>query len=471
MGPSPELDVVVVGAGPAGLAVAHALNRAGRDVAVLEEAASVGGRMATLREDGFVVDTGAEMIATHGYPATWRLLGRLGIGEHELPRVPSAVSLWRDGRVHPNVGRPLGLLTGAGLTARARLGVVRFNASVAPRARAYDPDHPERTPLATTTVAQLADRYGRELREYMFEPLVGAMFGWDPERSAAAPLVSLLLATRSTRAWRTYRDGMDTLARRLAEGLDVRTGARVEEVVQTTGGARLLTSAGAWDARAVVLCVPAPAAAALHPGMPGDERAFVEASSFGPMLRVSLALREPLTFASHRRAYVVLVPAVQNPVLSVVTIDHNKAPGRAPRGRGLISLLTHPAATRELLDASDAEIVRRVGAEAELLLPGLRGAIERTWVHRFRHGLPEATPAALRARADFVRRPPRAVEYAGDWLMVRPNSEAAVRAAELAVERVLARGGSLHGGGSPDAGRTRASDRGAAGVPDRELAP
>ncbi|MEW5659635.1 FAD-dependent oxidoreductase, partial [Streptomyces cinereoruber] len=50
------MDVVVVGAGAAGLAAAHRLTRAGLSVAVLEAEPWIGGRMATASVDGFRLD-------------------------------------------------------------------------------------------------------------------------------------------------------------------------------------------------------------------------------------------------------------------------------------------------------------------------------------------------------------------------------------------------------------------------------
>lgn len=51
--------VVVVGAGISGVAAAHALSAAGREVVVLDRGHRVGGRMASRRTDGRMVDTGA----------------------------------------------------------------------------------------------------------------------------------------------------------------------------------------------------------------------------------------------------------------------------------------------------------------------------------------------------------------------------------------------------------------------------
>ncbi len=435
---TPDLDVAVVGGGIAGLSVAYALRQAGRSVQVFEAAEAVGGRMRTLRHEGYLIDTGAEMIAPHGYPATWRLIRELGVPAVDVPRVACAVSMWRGDRAYSYVGRPLGLLTGAGLSARGRLDLMRFNARIAMWSRAFDPDHPERTPLGQISVAEFASRYRRELTDYLFQPLTGGFFGWQADRSAAAALVSLLLAIRNTANWRTYREGMDTLARRLAERVPVTTGCQVQQVSSEPGMARIVAGGAELTARSVVLCVPAPVALELHANVPQDERSFLAACTYGPMLRVSFALDRPLMPRGGRSTSAVLIPQVEDSLLGAITVDHNKAPGRAPTGCGLVSLLTCPRATRELIDATDTEIVDRIVVRGERYLPGLRQATRAHFVHRFRHGLPEATPAALRLRAEFLRRPLRTIDYAGDWLMLRPSSEGAARSADLAVWRVMA---------------------------------
>jgi oxygen-dependent protoporphyrinogen oxidase len=155
------------------------------------------------------------------------------------------------------------------------------------------------------------------------------------------------------------------------------------------------------------------------------------------MLKVSCALDRPLSFRGSRCAYAVLVPEVENPLLSVVAVDHNQALDHAPRGHRVVCMITSPRATRELLDATDDEVVRRVTEQGEHLLPGLREATRLSFIHRFRHGMPEATPAALRLRSEFLRRALRTVDYAGDWLTL-PNSEGAIRSADLAAWRVMA---------------------------------
>ena len=93
-------------------------------------------------------------------------------------------------------------------------------------------------------------------------------------------------------------------------------------------------------------------------------------------------------------------------------------------------MLASRAATGNLIEAADEEIITTCVGQAERYLPGLRAATGAAVVRRFRHGMPEATPAALALRGEFARRPAGVVEYAGDWLLLRPCSEGAFRSAE-----------------------------------------
>ncbi|MFR9728435.1 NAD(P)/FAD-dependent oxidoreductase [Saccharopolyspora sp. MS10] len=436
---SPELDVAVVGAGMAGLAAATELARAGLDVRVFEAAEQVGGRTASVRVDGYTIDAGAEQLSPRGYRATWELLSRLGIGEHEVPLISSPIAMWRGGRPHAGVADARGLLTGAGLSPLARVDLARFQLWLSRRRGEFDTDDPERTPLGAATVAEFARAYHPDLHDYLLQPVVGTFFGWNTERSAAAVMLSLLLAVGDASGWRTYRGGMDVLARRLAATLDVRTGHRVHQVVSTGQAARLLVGEETVTARAVLLCVPAPVAARLHPGAPEVEADFLRACTFTPALKVSCLLDRPLAPRHGPPPYLLLTPESEDDVLSAIIFDHQKHPDRTPAGAGLLTLMPNAATTARLLDLPDEDVITRLATAAADYVPGLAAATRRTFAHRHPLGLPEATPAALGLRSRFMARRLRPVDYAGDWVMLRPASEGAVRSGALAASRVLSR--------------------------------
>jgi len=78
--------VLVVGAGIAGLCAARELAEAGRQVLVLEARDRVGGRIRTLRDEGEILELGAEFI--HGRPAElWELIREAGLETFELDGV------------------------------------------------------------------------------------------------------------------------------------------------------------------------------------------------------------------------------------------------------------------------------------------------------------------------------------------------------------------------------------------------
>jgi protoporphyrinogen oxidase len=97
-----QVDVLVVGAGLAGLHAAVRLAAAGLDVHVVEADGAVGGRMRTDLVDGFRLDRGFQVLST-GYPEAARALD---LGALDLRELDSAVVVRSGGRLH-RVDNPL----------------------------------------------------------------------------------------------------------------------------------------------------------------------------------------------------------------------------------------------------------------------------------------------------------------------------------------------------------------------------
>lgn len=93
-------QVVVVGAGYAGLAAAIELDEAGVEVVVLEAADRVGGRIWSERRDGVLVDHGGQWVG----PTQTRLLAwaeRFGCPTFQSYDVGRHVEIWEDGTTYP----------------------------------------------------------------------------------------------------------------------------------------------------------------------------------------------------------------------------------------------------------------------------------------------------------------------------------------------------------------------------------
>lgn len=96
MTPPDSADVVVVGAGLAGLAATLHLTRAGVDVHLVEAGDRIGGRVATDTVDGFTIDRGFQVIAT-SYPELGRLLN---LADLDLQPFVRGLGIYGGGRVH-----------------------------------------------------------------------------------------------------------------------------------------------------------------------------------------------------------------------------------------------------------------------------------------------------------------------------------------------------------------------------------
>lgn len=78
-----EFDILIIGAGAAGLTAALEIALAGKKVAVIEAKEKTGGRIATVEDDGHTVELGAEFI--HGnLPLTKKFLKKAGVETYTI---------------------------------------------------------------------------------------------------------------------------------------------------------------------------------------------------------------------------------------------------------------------------------------------------------------------------------------------------------------------------------------------------
>jgi len=78
-----QSDILILGAGMAGLTAARTLAEAGRRVTLLEAANRVGGRIHTIREANEIIELGAEFV--HGKPPElWSFIEEANLETYEL---------------------------------------------------------------------------------------------------------------------------------------------------------------------------------------------------------------------------------------------------------------------------------------------------------------------------------------------------------------------------------------------------
>jgi phytoene dehydrogenase-like protein len=379
-----QADVVIVGAGIAGLSAAHRLTSAGVTTAVLEAAPYVGGRMSTEKVDGFRLDRIGQLLST-SYPEL-----RLTPGLDALVLRPFApgVLLHHDGRRH-RAGAPAG-----GGSARGALHAVRALASaprgaVASPARAGAPmggavDQARLgvalARIAATPVERILARPELPAAQALairgvpartidgfLRPLLAALL-CDPELRTSSRCADLALRAFASGRLSVPEGGAEALPELLARGLPpgtVHTGVRVTSVSTTS-----VTTAehGEIRCRAVLLATDARAAAELLPGL--------RVPDFHPVTVVHHTTDEPLgTGAS------LLLDADRGGPVAHTAMVSAVDPSRAPADRTLVSstvLGTPPEG---------------VDTAVRMHLSRLYGTSTRRWETLAVHHTAEAVPA------------------------------------------------------------------------------
>ncbi|MFD8049277.1 NAD(P)/FAD-dependent oxidoreductase [Streptomyces chartreusis] len=405
--PAYQADVVIVGAGVAGLSAAHRLTSAGVTTAVLEAAPYPGGRMSTEKVDGFRLDRIGQLLST-SYPEL-----RLTPGLDALALRPFApgVLLHSDGRrqragaVPSAMGarRARGALHAVRALASApRTGAARVpGQSSVPRVRAGAPlgsavDQARLgaalARLASSPVERLLARpelpAGRALAERgvpartvdgFLRPLLAALL-CDPELTTSSRCADLALRAFASGRLCVPEGGAEALPELLARSLPpgtVHTGVRVTSIATTS-----VTTAehGEIRCRAVLLATDARTAAELLPGL--------RLPDFHPVTVVHHTTDEPPTTGAS-----LLLDADRGGPVAHTALISQVDPTRAPAGRALIS--------STVLGTPPPDIDTAV----RMHLSRLYGTSTSRWETLAVHHTPEAVPA-MRPPHD-LRRPVR----------------------------------------------------------------
>jgi oxygen-dependent protoporphyrinogen oxidase len=221
------MTVVVAGGGITGLVVARELGKAGVPTLLLEASPRLGGKVATERLDGFVIERGPDSFITTR-PAGVALARELGLGDELVGvREPRTVYIRRDGRLVPMPeGLGLVLPTRAWPFVRTRLFTWPEKARmgldlVLPRlARPED----------ESVGSFLRRRLGPALVDRLAGPLVGGIYGTDIDELSLDAVVPQL-----REAERTHRS---LLLAGLADGRAMRRARAAREAAAREAAAR-----------------------------------------------------------------------------------------------------------------------------------------------------------------------------------------------------------------------------------------
>ncbi|WP_316772114.1 protoporphyrinogen oxidase [Streptomyces sasae] len=414
--------VVVIGAGIAGLAAAHRLLERGARVTVLEASERVGGKLQPGEIAGVRVDLGAESMLARR-PEAVALAREVGLGERLQPPATASASIWTRGALRP---MPKGHVMGVPGTAAALSGVLS-DEGLARIER--DADLPRTEVGDDVAVGEyVAARLGREVVDRLVEPLLGGVYAGDAYRismrsavpqlyQAAQTHDSLTEAVREIQAkaaagrqtgpvFMGIEGGVGTLPLAVAEavrarGGEILTGAPVTELRRDTEGWRVVTEGRALHADAVIVAVPAPAAAALLRAEAPAAAAELAGVEYASMALITLAYRRADLALPEGSGF--LVPPVDGRTIKASTFASRKWGWIAEEDPDVAVLRTSVGryGETEVLQREDGDLVD-VSRHDLREATGLAATPVATRVTRWTDGLPQY-PVGHHARVARVR--------------------------------------------------------------------
>ena len=409
-----ETDVVVVGAGLAGLACARELALAGRETVVLEASDDVGGRARTDVVDGFRLDRGFQVLLT-AYPTAGRVLDydrldlrpfepgsrvRVGGGFHEV-----SDPFRRPARTLATLRAPIG--SAADKRRVAALSLKLRNRSVADILSARE----------VSTLDRLRQlRFSERMIDSFFRPFLGGVF-LDPELETSSRMFEFVFKMFGAGPVSVPASGMGALAKQLADALPAGSVHLESPVAATDARSVTLASGDTVRARAVVLATDWESTCRLA--------GLAESPSFRPALCWYFEADEPPV----EDGILVLDGEGRGPVTNLAVMSR-VSDRYAPAGKELISATVLGEAE------PGADLLRRVRAQMrEWFGPQVDGWREIR-PYRIRAALPDQSLKAggVNPRPNLT---PAGVHVCGDH-RVHGSIEGAIQSGVAAAGQVVA---------------------------------
>lgn len=412
---------VIAGAGIAGLTAAYRLQQAGWQVEVFEAESRPGGRVETIVQHGYRVDTGATAFAAR-YPIATQLARELGL---RIVDTAPYLGVYRDGRVRLlRLDRLIlsGLRTDV-LSWSTKLRLVRVVVDVlraSLRGMLSYEDLRAAAPLDTETARDYVRRLaGEEADAYLGEPITRALLLANSDKVSRVELMSGLVNAVAGRL-STLADGQGAIIDALLSRVStVHLRSPVLSVKETAGGVRLdyLGRNGETktvEADACVVATPLPVAAAICASARTGLAPLADALRFTQAINVAIGTTRP----ANTPAFLIQLPSAEDREICMIIVENNKAPDRAPAGQGLLSVSWEMSAAAGWMQRSDEDLVARSLETVLRLFPELRDTVDFTYVRRWPIALPQTRVGVYQRIAEFTSKIDQIsrIQFAGDYL-------------------------------------------------------
>jgi protoporphyrinogen/coproporphyrinogen III oxidase len=402
--------IFIVGAGPSGLTAAYRLREHGIPAIVLEKRDRTGGMIHTHREQGYLMEDGATILPS-AYEPVVKLTNELGMGSELIP-AGSIIGFARDREIHnlrsdhlfaDILKTPLVSLKSKALMARFGIDATKasklLNYEDLSRASAWDTMTPRE-------YCALHLGLSGEVYDYVINSTVRGVLGVRGDAISNLELFFMLYNILGSKLY-AFRDGYSTYIDRLSQGLDIRLNATVNEIRENEDGVTVSWTDDAGLSRSesgagAVITARGDTIPDLAPGhFDSSSEQFLRSLRYTKCVVMNTGVtRKPKGIV----ASVINLPEPVDPDLMGFTCEHNKAPGRAPEGHGLLDILTMTEFAEQIIDEDDDTIRDKILSRIEKVIPGLSDTIDFTRIARWNEVIVYSRPGLYKELGQFQAR-------------------------------------------------------------------
>ena len=368
-----KTDVVVIGAGIAGLAAARRLAIAGREVCVIDASDDVGGRIRTDQVDGLLLDRGFQLYN----PSYAEGISVLDLTALDVKSFSAGVIVSIDGRNYKvadpkreptwaidSLLAPVGKISSKIKFARYAIGVALKKTN----AESYD----------QRTDAFLMAKFGKELTDKILRPFLAGVF-LEPELATSKRNLDIALKAFVTGTPGVPSAGMQAIPNQLAAQLSSGT-IHLNVTAKAVASTMVRTDQGDIRCRSVVIATNARSAALLIPSLKVPTSNAVTTWYHLADCSGSEITEGKSTLVIDGKKFDGQLEDSSRPLVNTVVMT-NSAPTYASNGRTLISssaLGVHPSTQSE--------------AQVRSHLASLYKVPTGNWTHVATYPIPDALP-------------------------------------------------------------------------------
>ncbi len=413
--------IIIVGAGVSGIAAGVELKQRGYDVTLLDKNDYIGGRVRSLTKNGFTMEKGASILPSK-YVHIVNRLQAMNLS-HLLQPGGSVVGFARDGKIHcmDSARMMIDGITTQLISWPSKMVMIKMmldNMRITPKLSFEDGSLCAE--YDTETAAAYCDRrLNAELKEYIVDATLRGMLGTQAEINS---VIDFFFSYNNVIGSKLYGmvGGMGTLPNALAEAakLDIRLNTQVNEIVERNGRVSVSYTGPEGERNeevdGVVMTLQSKQAYKLLPSFPKHSLDFMRDVPYTTAISVNLPLSSP---PPNQKSFVIQIPKSVHPDLFAIVLDHNKAPGRTPPGKGMASLYAMSAWSEKLITMDDDTVVKLNLEAAETVMPGLSNLVEFSNVNRWHDVIVYSRPGLYKETGKFIAGldPKSRIKLGGDY--------------------------------------------------------